>query len=103
MIENEWARMFEEERDSVRQEAKEKISEIQRENARSFNKRRKKALIHKEGDLIAIKRIQLGPGLKFRDKFLGPYKVIKRMRNRYIVSKVDHHEAHKKPLRQLII
>jgi len=52
MIENECIRMFEEERDSVRQEAKEKISEIQRENARSFNKKRKKACyIRKETSL----------------------------------------------------
>jgi len=51
-------------------------------------------LLHKEGDLVAIKRTQLGPGLKFRDKFLGPYKVIKGLRNDgYIVSKVGHHEG----------
>jgi len=47
------------------------ISEIQWKNAKSFNKKRKKALLHKEGDLIAIKRTQLGPGLKKIKKKCG--------------------------------
>lgn len=55
MIETEWMRMFEEERDDIRQEAKEKIAEIQRENSKTFNKKRKVALRYTNGDIVAIK------------------------------------------------
>lgn len=56
IIENELARMFDDDRDSIRQDAKEKIREIQQENLKTYNKRRKKALVYKDGDLVAIKR-----------------------------------------------
>lgn len=93
LIENEWVRMFEEERDSIRHEAKEKISIVQQENVKNFNKKRKKVRLYKEGDLVATKRTQLGLGLKFKNKFLGPYCIVKEMRNdRYIVSKIGSHE-----------
>lgn len=94
MIESEWERMFEEERDDVRQVAKEKIAEIQRENLKTFNKKRKAALKYSIGDLVAIKRTQLGPGLKFRNKFLGPYRITRVMRNdRYAVVKIGECEG----------
>ncbi|GFV06806.1 retrovirus-related Pol polyprotein from transposon 17.6 [Trichonephila clavipes] len=41
------------------------------------NRRRKKASLYKEGDLVAIQRTQFGAGLKLRPKFLGPYKITK--------------------------
>lgn len=94
MIENEWIQMFEEERDDIRQEAKEKIAEIQKENLKSCNRKRKKARKYVDGDIVAIKRTQFGPGLKFRNKFLGPYRVARVMRNdRYIVKKIGEHEG----------
>lgn len=94
MIENEWIQMFEEERDDIRQEAKEKIAEIQKENLKSYNRKRKKARKYVDGDIVAIKRTQFGPGLKFRNKFLGPYRVARVMRNdRYIVKKIGEHEG----------
>ncbi|EFN70400.1 hypothetical protein EAG_03342, partial [Camponotus floridanus] len=62
-------------------EAREKIAKVQGENVKNFNKRRKTALKYTDGDLVAIKRTQFGPGLKFRSKFLGPYRVVKVMRN----------------------
>ncbi|XP_039315302.1 uncharacterized protein LOC105204157 isoform X1 [Solenopsis invicta] len=94
MIEDEWIKMCEEGRDNIRREAKKKIAKIQQENAKSYNKKRKEARLYKEGDLVAIKRTQLGPGIKFKNKFLGPYRVIKIMRNdRYVVSKVGDHEG----------
>lgn len=73
MIEIEWMRMFEEERDDIRQEAKEKIAKVQRENAKNFNKKRKTALKYTNGDIGTIKQTQLNPGLKISNKFLGPY------------------------------
>jgi len=94
IIENEWTRMYEEERDDIRQQAKAKIAEIQRENIKNYNKKRKKAQQYKTGDLVAIKRTQLGPGLKFRDKFLGPYRITKIMcHDRYVVTKIGNHEG----------
>lgn len=87
LIENEWAQMFDEECDDIRLVAKENIVEIQKENIKTFNKKRKKALKYTDGDLVAIKRIQF-PGLKFRNKFIVPYRVTKVMHNnRYTVAK----------------
>jgi len=52
------------------------------------------ALRYTHGDLVAIKRTQFGPGLKLRNKFLGPYRITKIMRNdRYTVEKVGEHEG----------
>jgi len=39
MLENEWTRMFEEDRDDVRREAREKIAKVQKENVKNFNKK----------------------------------------------------------------
>jgi len=41
----------------------------------------------------SAKRTQQGPGLKLANKYLGPYKVVKVLRNnQYVVRKVDDHE-----------
>jgi len=65
---------------------KENIAKIQKENKCGFDRKRKKALIYQENDLVVIKRIQQGPGLKLANKYLGPYKTVKILRNnRYIV------------------
>ena len=38
---------------------------------------------------MAVKRTQIGPGMKFASKYLGPYEIVKVLRNdRYIVRKV---------------
>lgn len=49
---------------------------------------------YSEHDMVAIKRTQLGPGLKVHHRFLGPY-LIKRVlhNNRYSVEKVGDHEG----------
>lgn len=42
-----------------------------------------------ENDLVAIKRTQLGPGFQLANKYLGPYSVVKVLRNDwYLVQKV---------------
>lgn len=61
MLENEWTRIFEEDRENVRREARKKSSKY-----KNFNKKRKVTL--KYGDLVAIKRTQFDP-LKFRSNF----------------------------------
>ncbi|KAI4481937.1 hypothetical protein M0804_008956 [Polistes exclamans] len=73
---------------------KESISKVQRENRKTFNKKRVEAKVYRDGDLVAIKRMQQGPGLKLANKFLGPYTIIKEMRNnRYLVRRVGEHEG----------
>ncbi|XP_076483139.1 uncharacterized protein LOC143304562 [Bombus vancouverensis nearcticus] len=93
-IEDEQAAVFQEERDQLRADAKRRIEEIQIRNKRAYNRRRKKATAYRTGDLVAIERMQRGPGLKLHPKFLGPYRVIKVLRNdRYIVQREGEHEG----------
>lgn len=42
LIENEWTQMFNESRDNIRQEAKEKIRETQQANLKNYDKNGKK-------------------------------------------------------------
>ncbi|GFX60557.1 hypothetical protein TNCV_1555471 [Trichonephila clavipes] len=73
---------------------KKNIETVQSENRKTYNKRRKKASLYKEGDLVAIQRTQFGAGLKLRPKFLGPYKVTKvNSKDRYEVEKVGQHDG----------
>ncbi|XP_076278315.1 uncharacterized protein LOC143208116 [Lasioglossum baleicum] len=82
-------------RDESRIQAKEAIARIQDENRKAYNRKRKKDYIgFKEGDLVAIRRTQLRPELKLCPKYLGPYQIIKVLRNdRYLVEKVGEHEG----------
>lgn len=94
MIESEWESIFQDGRDELREQARDCIMRIQEENKRNFNKRRKEARRYREDDLVAIKRTQLGPGLKCADRFLGSYQISKALRNdRYVVKKLGDHEG----------
>lgn len=94
LIEKEWILMFQEDPDELRSQAKEKISQIQKENRTTYNKRRKEARKYKDGDLVAILRTQRGGKLKFHDEYYGPYRIIMVMRNdRYRVEKVGEHDG----------
>lgn len=94
LLENEWIDNFQSNRTDLRSQAKECIAKIQRENRFTYNKKRKAAAKYSENDLVAIKRTQLGPGLKLANKYLGPYTVIQVLRNdRYIVQKIGEHEG----------
>ncbi|GFU37460.1 transposon Tf2-6 polyprotein [Trichonephila clavipes] len=73
----EMAKELLEQREFLRNDAKKNIETLQSENKKTYNQRRKKASLYKEGDLVAIQRTQFGAGLKLRPKFLGPYKVTK--------------------------
>ncbi|GFV11306.1 retrovirus-related Pol polyprotein from transposon 17.6 [Trichonephila clavipes] len=66
-----------EQREFLRNDAKKNIETQQSENRKTYNRRRKKDSLYKEGDLVAIQRTQFGARLKLRPKFLGPYKVTK--------------------------
>ncbi|GFY12307.1 hypothetical protein TNCV_284101 [Trichonephila clavipes] len=78
----------------LRNDAKKNIETLQSENRKTYNRRRKKASLYKEGYLVAIQRTQFRAGLKLRPKFLGPYKVTKvNSKNRYEVEKVGQHDG----------
>ena len=68
---------FVESRETLRTDAKQNILKIQQENRRHCNLRRKTPHKYKVADLVAIKRTQFGPGLKFRSKFLVLTKLLK--------------------------
>ncbi|GFV14339.1 transposon Tf2-6 polyprotein [Trichonephila clavipes] len=70
----EMAKELLEQREFLRNDAKKNIETLQSENRKTYNRRRKKASLYKEGDLVAIQRTQFGAGLKLRPKFLGSYK-----------------------------
>ncbi|GFV90059.1 retrovirus-related Pol polyprotein from transposon 17.6 [Trichonephila clavipes] len=83
-----------EQREFLRNDAKKNIETLQSENRKTYNRRRKKASLYKEGDLVAIQRTQFGAGLKLRPKFIGPYKVTKvNSKDRYEVEKVGQHKG----------
>ncbi|GFU85856.1 retrovirus-related Pol polyprotein from transposon 17.6 [Trichonephila clavipes] len=90
----EMAKELLEQREFLRNDAKKNIETLQSENRKTYNRRRKKASLYKEGDLVAIQRTPFGAGLKLRPKFLGPYKVTKvNSKDRYEVEKVGQHEG----------
>lgn len=93
LIESKWREIFCKERDDLRERAIENIAKVQ-ENRCGYNKKRIAAANYKEGDLVAIKRTQQSPGLKLATKFLGPYKVIRILRNnQYIVQRKGDQEG----------
>ncbi|GFT65996.1 hypothetical protein TNCV_2540711 [Trichonephila clavipes] len=73
----EMAKKLLQQREFLRNDAKKNIETLQSENRKTYNRRRKKASLYKEGDLVTIQRTQFGARLKLRPKFLGPYKVTK--------------------------
>lgn len=88
---------FKNERNSLREEAKENILKIQQENRRDYNRRRVPEINYNIGELVAIKRTQFGTGLKLKPKFLGPYKVVQKLNHgRYVVEKLGDTEGPKK-------
>ena len=93
-LQRETLREFEQDRNEMRKSAANQIKKIQQENEKQFNKKRKEPMKYREGDLVAIRRTQQGPGLKIRFKFLGPYEVVKVSgKDRYVVQRVGDDEG----------
>ncbi|UYV74576.1 hypothetical protein LAZ67_12000184 [Cordylochernes scorpioides] len=85
---------FDEERDQKRKAAKQEILKIQEENRNTFNKKRKKPFVYKEGDLVVIQKPQFATKSKLYRKYIGPYKVIKiKPNDRYNVEKFANFEG----------
>lgn len=79
-------------RDILRQVAKRQILKVQSENRKTYNLRRHKPNKYKLGDLVAIKKTQLGPGTKMKAKFLGFYQIVKvKFNDTYDVERVGGH------------
>lgn len=94
IIEDEIIQEFNNERDKIREMARDSISKIQEENRRSFNRKRKEATTYEAKDLIAINKTQFSTAAKLKPKFLGPYEVTKvKEYDRYDVEKVGIHEG----------
>ncbi|UYV83872.1 hypothetical protein LAZ67_X000478 [Cordylochernes scorpioides] len=73
---------------------KQEILKIQEENRNTFNKKRKKAFVYKEGDLVVIQKTQFATKSKLYPKYIGPYKVIKiKPNDRYNVEKFSDFEG----------
>ncbi|EFN88059.1 hypothetical protein EAI_15284, partial [Harpegnathos saltator] len=72
---------FDEKRDDLRKTAHENIQKLQLENKKQYDQKRKKPRRYQEDDLVAIKRTQRGPGLKFSNQYLGPYQITRTLRN----------------------
>ncbi|GFU26089.1 hypothetical protein TNCV_5105471 [Trichonephila clavipes] len=90
LLNDEITAQFQEQRDALRQDAKKQIYKVQDENRRTYNLRRREAHKYQLHDLVAIKRTQFGPGLKLKQKYLGPYKVTKvKHDDTYDVEKCD--------------
>ncbi|GFW67427.1 transposon Ty3-I Gag-Pol polyprotein [Trichonephila clavipes] len=90
LLNDEITAQFQEQRDALRQDAKKQIYKVQDENRRTYNLRRRQAHKYQLHDLVAIKRTQFDPGLKLKQKYLGPYKVTKVKHNdTYDVEKSD--------------
>uniref|UniRef100_A0A2M4AZI0 Putative transposon ty3-g gag-pol polyprotein n=1 Tax=Anopheles triannulatus TaxID=58253 RepID=A0A2M4AZI0_9DIPT len=93
LLNQEIQREFEEDRDELRNSARQNIQELQQENRRYYNLRRKPCDKYKIEDLVAIPKTQFGVGLKVRQKYYGPYEIIKVLPNdRYDVRKLIEDE-----------
>lgn len=93
-MEREYVEAYKDERDQLKERAKENIVRIQRENKRAFNKNRVAATKYQEDNLVSIRRTQQGPGLKFANKYIGSYRVIQVLHNdRYVVQREGEHEG----------
>ncbi|GFW33123.1 transposon Tf2-8 polyprotein [Trichonephila clavipes] len=64
LLEDELREQFIDERETLRNEAKENILRLQDENKKQYNKHRKHAYNYKPDDTVAIQRTQFGTGLK---------------------------------------
>ncbi|GFV95870.1 retrovirus-related Pol polyprotein from transposon 17.6 [Trichonephila clavipes] len=66
----EMAKELLEQREFLRNDPKKNIETLQSENRKTYNRRRKKASLYKEGDLVAIQRTQFRAGLKGMKQFI---------------------------------
>lgn len=95
-VEKEFRLQFEQDLDQLRKRAKEQIRKVQDENRKTYNLRRRKPAKYRINDLVAIKRVQVGPGKKLCAKYLVPYKVVRVKSNNYDIEREMPGEGPKK-------
>ncbi|CAD7013666.1 unnamed protein product [Ceratitis capitata] len=94
LIEDEIRQLHQEQRNDLRQQAKNQILKIQDENRKTYNLRRKEANQYALDEFVAVKRTQFGGGLKLKPKYLGPYRIVKiKPNNSYDVVKAAECEG----------
>lgn len=85
---------FVDERNELRRKAKESIDQCQEQQKRTYDRKCKLSHKYSVGDLVAMKRTQFGTGLKLKGKFLGPYKIMKKIGvDRYEIKKIGSGEG----------
>ncbi|CAD7001841.1 unnamed protein product [Ceratitis capitata] len=88
ILQQEFFERFDEERQKLRNDAKQQIQKAQKQQKQQHDKRCKEATQYVVGDIVAIKRTQFVAGKKLANEYLGPYIVNKVKRNdRYEVVK----------------
>lgn len=94
ILEQEFYKGFERDRQEMRYEARKAIEQAQLSYKKQFDKKRKPDVGYSVGDLVAIRRTQFVAGRKLASDFLGPYEVISVKRNgRYKVKKIGNGEG----------
>lgn len=94
LVEQEFQAAFESDRDRLREDAKLQIMKVQEKNCKGYNLRRRASTIYKQGDLVAIKRTQFGPGRKLKGKYVGPYRIKKvKTNDTYDVERISPGEG----------
>jgi len=85
---------------AIRQQASIAIEALQKENERTYNKKRKAPNLYKEGEYVMIRNIDNTPGVneKFIPKCKGPY-IIKKIldHDRYIVTDIEGFQLSQTP------
>lgn len=94
ILQDELMEEFMNDRDGLRQTVRLSIEQCQEDQRREHNRKCKSSHQYQVGDKVAIKRTQFGTGLKLKGKFLGPYKVVKRIGcDRYDVQRLGCSEG----------
>lgn len=96
---------IEQEREELRDAAALANRAVQMYNKTQYDRRHKKPLKYKEGDLVLIRVTQYKPGTnqKLAPKFKGPYQISKILKkNRFVVTDVPGYNLTQKPLNTIL-
>nr|XP_029735656.1 uncharacterized protein LOC115270337 [Aedes albopictus] len=90
VLQHELQEDFVQARSELREAAHQSIKQIQDENKKYYNLRRKPSRKYQLGDVVAIPKTQFGVGQKVKQKYFGPYEIVGVWPNdRYEVQKLD--------------